>query len=293
MRSSAPTSRSSRRARDLTITVTPVLADQLEDAGRGERLMEFVREYRIGSAELDARDVEPELVPACEAEAGRYRDALTTLESHGGNALDVFAGAGGFGPDRARHLLGHPRRHPADRHPSRPPAADRDGLALPSASVRPFARHLAARMRLRAGPRAPPRRARGRVLLHRSVRSRARRGRAASDRHRRTDRVPDRLGGRAVALVVERLSLRPRLCGLPRQVAARLPALVDRRRALRPDRRRRARPRAGAVVRPRRRGPALRLPDRARAAGACSRSRSTPSCSATGGGRGRSGSSRS
>ena len=75
-RSSAPTCRSSRRARDLTMTVTPVLADQLEDAGAGERLMEFVREYRIGSAELDARDVEPELVPACEAEAGRYRDAL-------------------------------------------------------------------------------------------------------------------------------------------------------------------------------------------------------------------------
>ena len=221
--------------------------------------MEFVREYRIGSAELDARDVEPELVPACEAEAGRYRDALTTLESHRRRRRSTSSPGRRVGPGRARHLLGHPRRAPADRHPSRPPAADRDGPAIPSASVR--------RARAESGcPSAPTSRASSTSSPSSGSSTSAPispltsppRPRCA-DRHRRTDRVPDRLGGRAVALVVERLSLRHPLCGLPRQVAARLPSLVDRRRALRPDRRRRARPRAGA-----RRSPAT---SRARLAG--------------------------
>ena len=51
-------------ARDLTLTVTPVLADQLEDAGVRERLRRFLVEYRIGSAEADLRDVDAELRPA-------------------------------------------------------------------------------------------------------------------------------------------------------------------------------------------------------------------------------------
>src|ERR1700748_3494316 len=38
-------------ARDLTLTVTPVLADQLEDAGVRERLRRFLIDYRVGSAE--------------------------------------------------------------------------------------------------------------------------------------------------------------------------------------------------------------------------------------------------
>ncbi len=72
------------RARDVTVTVTPVLADQLEDAGVARRLLEFVREYRIGSADLDAADVDPALATACEAEAVRYRAALSSLERRGG-----------------------------------------------------------------------------------------------------------------------------------------------------------------------------------------------------------------
>ena len=205
--------------------------------------MEFVREYRVGSAELDARDVEPALVPACEAEAGRYRDALDDAREPSAATPSTSSRGGGFGPDRAGHLVGDPRRRPADRHPSRPPAAARDGSAIAPAPVRPLAWNLAARVRLRAGPRAPPRRARRRVLLHRSVGSRARRGRAAPDRDRRADRVPDRLGGRCSGCG-RGAAIPPtsRLCGLPRQVAARLPALVDRRRAVRPGRRRRARP---------------------------------------------------
>jgi 1,4-alpha-glucan branching enzyme len=37
-------------ARDLTITVSPVLADQLEAPGVVERLAAFVRRYRLGAA---------------------------------------------------------------------------------------------------------------------------------------------------------------------------------------------------------------------------------------------------
>src|SRR5829696_8506268 len=40
-------------ARDVTLTVTPVLADQLEAPGVGERLLSFTREFRVGSAEAD------------------------------------------------------------------------------------------------------------------------------------------------------------------------------------------------------------------------------------------------
>src|SRR3954471_22701207 len=63
-------------ARDLTMTVTPVLADQLEDAGAAERLRSFLVDYRIGSAEADLGDVDPELRPAAAAEGDRYRRAL-------------------------------------------------------------------------------------------------------------------------------------------------------------------------------------------------------------------------
>ena len=85
--------------------------------------MEFVREYRIGSAELDARDVEPELVPACEAEAGRYRDALDDAREPWRQRPRRLRWGGGFGPDRARHL----RRPPT---PSLPLIATRPGRLL-------------------------------------------------------------------------------------------------------------------------------------------------------------------
>ena len=57
------------RARDVTITSPRSSPTSSRTTGSRERLLEFVREYRIGSAELDARDVEPALVAACEAEA--------------------------------------------------------------------------------------------------------------------------------------------------------------------------------------------------------------------------------
>jgi 1,4-alpha-glucan branching enzyme len=77
-------------AASVTLTVTPVLADQLEAAGLAERLRRFVREFRLGSAEAEARDVSSELRPACEAEAARYRSALERLEDAGDDLLALF-----------------------------------------------------------------------------------------------------------------------------------------------------------------------------------------------------------
>ncbi|MGV1050062.1 MAG: hypothetical protein ACOYD4_16235, partial [Solirubrobacterales bacterium] len=76
-------------ARDLTVTVTPVLADQLEDEGVGERLRRFLVDWRIGAAEADLAEVPAECRPACEAELARYRRALELLDEAGG-ALAPF-----------------------------------------------------------------------------------------------------------------------------------------------------------------------------------------------------------
>lgn len=80
-------------ARDLTLTVTPVLADQLEDAGARERLRRFLVEYRVGSAEADLRDVGEELRPAVAAERDRYAHALELLDAAGGDPLAPFQAA--------------------------------------------------------------------------------------------------------------------------------------------------------------------------------------------------------
>jgi 1,4-alpha-glucan branching enzyme len=77
-------------AQRLTMTVTPVLADQLEADGVDERMLAFLREYRIGSAELDVSDVDEPLQAACAAEAVRYRKALAQLEPLAGDLLELF-----------------------------------------------------------------------------------------------------------------------------------------------------------------------------------------------------------
>jgi 1,4-alpha-glucan branching enzyme len=77
-------------ARDLTMTVTPVLADQLEDAGAAERLRRFLVEWRIGAAEADLAQVPPECRAACEGERDRYRHALEMLDAAGGDPLVPF-----------------------------------------------------------------------------------------------------------------------------------------------------------------------------------------------------------
>ncbi|HKF80534.1 MAG TPA: 1,4-alpha-glucan branching protein domain-containing protein [Thermoleophilaceae bacterium] len=80
-------------ARNLTITVTPVLADQLEAAGVPERMEEFLRRYRLDAAEREAVDAPPELRPAAEAEAERYRFALRRLGELEGDPLAAFRDA--------------------------------------------------------------------------------------------------------------------------------------------------------------------------------------------------------
>jgi len=84
-------------ARDLTLTVTPVLADQLEDPGARERLREFLIAWRIGAAEADLAEVEADCRPACEAELARYRRALELLDAAGGDPLAPFQQAAATG----------------------------------------------------------------------------------------------------------------------------------------------------------------------------------------------------
>ena len=77
-------------AEKLTMTVTPVLADQLEADGVAERLLAFLREFRVGSCEDDLADLEPPLRPACAAEGARYTRALEALEPYEPDLLALF-----------------------------------------------------------------------------------------------------------------------------------------------------------------------------------------------------------
>ncbi|HXR61431.1 MAG TPA: 1,4-alpha-glucan branching protein domain-containing protein [Solirubrobacterales bacterium] len=77
-------------ARDLTMTVTPVLADQLENRGAAERLRRFLVEWRIGAADADLPQVPAECRAACEGEGERYRHALALLDAAGGDPLAPF-----------------------------------------------------------------------------------------------------------------------------------------------------------------------------------------------------------
>jgi 1,4-alpha-glucan branching enzyme len=84
-------------AERVTMTVTPVLADQLEDRGTQQRLRDFLLQWRIDSAAADAPEVAPECRPACEAEEERYRHALDLLDAVGGSPLRPFQDAAAEG----------------------------------------------------------------------------------------------------------------------------------------------------------------------------------------------------
>lgn len=84
-------------AERLTMTITPVLADQLEDAGVKERLRRFLVDWRVAAAEADIDEVDAECRQACEAELVRYRHALELLDAEGGDPLRPFQRAVGEG----------------------------------------------------------------------------------------------------------------------------------------------------------------------------------------------------
>jgi 1,4-alpha-glucan branching enzyme len=83
----------------VTMTITPVLADQLEDEGVQERLRRFLNDWRIGAAETEvsAGEVDPECLDACEGELARYRHALELLDADGGSPLRSFRRAAAEG----------------------------------------------------------------------------------------------------------------------------------------------------------------------------------------------------
>jgi 1,4-alpha-glucan branching enzyme len=84
-------------AERLTMTVTPVLADQLEDPEVGERLRRFLIEWRIGAAEADLPEVPTECRAAVEGELKRYQHALELLDGAGGDPLAPFRRAAAEG----------------------------------------------------------------------------------------------------------------------------------------------------------------------------------------------------
>lgn len=98
-------------AEGLTMTVTPVLADQLEAPGAGGRLIEFARGFRLDAARLDAGEMKTaQQRAACTAEAERYGTAVAELERLGGRPLDAFAAAATEGrveliPSSATHAI--------------------------------------------------------------------------------------------------------------------------------------------------------------------------------------------
>ena len=143
-------------AERLTMTITPVLADQLEDAGVKERLRRFLTDWRIAAAAADVDEVDAECRDACVAEHARYSHALELLDADGGDPLRAFQRAAAEGRDRPRRLGGDARRAAAARHPPGPAPAARDRHPLAPAALRLGGRLLAARVRLRAGPRVAP-----------------------------------------------------------------------------------------------------------------------------------------
>ena len=79
----------------LTLSLTPVCADQLEDRGAMERCAGFLREVRPASHRLDREAFEeagePELAAEIERAAGQYREALAALEARGGDVMGRLA----------------------------------------------------------------------------------------------------------------------------------------------------------------------------------------------------------
>src|SRR6476620_2644253 len=74
----------------VTMTITPVLADQLEADGVGERMLTFLRRHRVDAADRDVADAGAALRPAARAEADHYTGAIKRLRKLGGRPLRAF-----------------------------------------------------------------------------------------------------------------------------------------------------------------------------------------------------------
>lgn len=96
-------------ARDLTLTVTPVLADQLEAPGVQDRLRRFLEQNRIAAAAKDVDSCDPEYRAAAGAQLELYTRALALLDATGGDLLGPFRRAQGRGvalaPSSATHAI--------------------------------------------------------------------------------------------------------------------------------------------------------------------------------------------
>jgi 1,4-alpha-glucan branching enzyme len=97
-------------AERLTMTVTPVLADQLEAEGVKERMLTFLRRHRVDAADRDVADAGVAVRPAARAEADHYTRAMTRLRGLDGNPLRAFQEAHGRGriallPSAATHAV--------------------------------------------------------------------------------------------------------------------------------------------------------------------------------------------
>ena len=77
-------------AREIAVSVTPVLADQLEAPGLIDRLASFTEEFRLGSARREAEEGPPELRASALDELDRYEAALAEISGLGGDLTRVF-----------------------------------------------------------------------------------------------------------------------------------------------------------------------------------------------------------
>jgi 1,4-alpha-glucan branching enzyme len=75
----------------LTLSVTPVLADQLEAPGATMRLRSFLADLRAETHRRDLAAAAPELRPALEDSAAGYARALERLDARGGDLLGALA----------------------------------------------------------------------------------------------------------------------------------------------------------------------------------------------------------
>lgn len=77
-------------AHDIAISVTPVLADQLEAPGLTDRLTAWASEFRAGSARRELDEGPPELRDSARAELERYEASLASLAALEGELLEGF-----------------------------------------------------------------------------------------------------------------------------------------------------------------------------------------------------------